>query len=198
MTQLDLSPAARRMTALISGLRDDQLDAPTPCPSYSVGELLAHVGGLALAFTAAAKKERGDLVEQAPGDGNLPPLPDDWRVRIPADLAALAAAWDNAEAWTGMTRIAGGDTPGEIAGLVCLDELVVHGWDLARATGQGFTSDQPSLEGSLEVLGHFQVPGKEVPPGSAFGTVIDLPDDAPLLERVVAFTGRDPAWTPAA
>ena len=56
MTQLDLSPAARRMTALISGLRDDQLDAPTPCPSYSVGELLAHVGGLALAFTAAAKK----------------------------------------------------------------------------------------------------------------------------------------------
>ncbi len=133
MTALDLTPAAQRMTALVNGIRDDQLDAPTPCPSHPVGDLLAHVGGLALAFTAAAKKERGDLVEQAPGDSNLPPLPGDWRARIPADLDALAAAWAQEDAWTGMTRIAGGDTPGEIAGLVCLDELVVHGWDLARS-----------------------------------------------------------------
>jgi uncharacterized protein (TIGR03086 family) len=183
------------MTAVVTGLRDDQLDLATPCPSYTVGDLLAHVHGLSLAFAAAAKKERGDLVEHAPGDDALPPLPDDWRTAIPAELATLAAAWADRDAWTGMTRIAGGDTPGEVCGLICLDELVVHGWDIARASGQAYSSDRASLDGSLEVLGHFQTPGKDVPAGSPFGKVVDVPDDAPLLDRVVAFTGRDPSWT---
>jgi uncharacterized protein (TIGR03086 family) len=192
----NLTPAAQRMTHVVTGLREDQLDLGTPCPSYTVGDLLAHVHGLSLAFAAAAKKERNDLVEHAPGDDELPALPDDWQTVIPAELAALAAAWDNEEAWTGMTRIAGGDTPGEVCGLICLDELVVHGWDIARASGQAYTSDQPSLDGSLEVLGHFQKPGEDPPAGSPFGRVVDVSDDAPLLDRVVAFTGRDPAWTP--
>jgi uncharacterized protein (TIGR03086 family) len=191
-----LNPAAQRMTAVVTGLRDDQLDLATPCPSYTVGDLLAHVHGLSLAFAAAAKKERNELVEHAPGDDALPQLPDDWRTAIPAELSALAVAWDNDDAWTGMTRIAGGDTPGEVCGLICLDELVVHGWDIARASGQGYASDQASLDGSLEVLGHFQTPGQDVPAGSPFGRVVEVPDDAPLLDRVVAFTGRNPAWTP--
>ena len=193
----DLTPAAVRMTDVLTGLRDDQLDLATPCPSYTVGDLLADVHGLSLAFAAAARKARSDLVEHAPGDDVLPPLPDDWRISIPAELATLAAAWAEDTAWTGMTRIAGADTPGEVCGLICLDELVVHGWDIARASGQGYTADEASLEGSLEVLGQFQEPGKEVPPGSPFGKVVDVADDAPLLDRVVAFTGRDPAWTPS-
>jgi uncharacterized protein (TIGR03086 family) len=184
------------MTAVVKEVRNDQLGLPTPCPAYTVADVLAHVGGLALAFAAAAKKERGDLVENAPGDGNLPPLADDWRTRIPADLEVLAAAWADDGAWSGMTRIAGGDTPGEICGRVCIDELVVHARDLARATGQSYACDQASLEGSLEFLGHFQVPGQEAPPGSPFGTVLEVPAGAPLLDRVVATTGRDPAWTP--
>jgi uncharacterized protein (TIGR03086 family) len=192
----DLHPAAQRMTAVVTGLRDDQLDLPTPCPSYTVSDLLAHVHGLSLAFAAAANKERNELVEHAPGDDALPPLPDDWRTVIPAELATLAAAWADETAWSGMTRIAGGDTPGEVCGLVCIDELVVHAWDLARATGQSYDCDQASLEGSLQFLGHFQVPGQEAPPGSPFGTVIEVPDAAPLLDRVVGMTGRDPAWTP--
>ncbi len=40
-------------------------------------------------------------------------------------------------------------------------------------------------------------PGQDVPEGSPFGRVVEVPADAPLLDRVVAFTGRDPSWTPA-
>ncbi|MGH3797517.1 MAG: maleylpyruvate isomerase N-terminal domain-containing protein [Pseudonocardiaceae bacterium] len=54
MTFVDLQPATRRMADLINGVRDDQLGGPTPCPAYSLGDLLDHVGGLTLAFTAAA------------------------------------------------------------------------------------------------------------------------------------------------
>jgi hypothetical protein len=47
----------------------------------------------------------------------------------------------------------------------------------------------------MQMLGQFQEPGRIVEPGAAFGTVDDTTDDAPLLDRVVAFSGRDPTWT---
>jgi uncharacterized protein (TIGR03083 family) len=48
----DLGPAAARLVDLLAGIKDDQLGAPTPCPDYTLGDLLDHVGSLALAFTA--------------------------------------------------------------------------------------------------------------------------------------------------
>src|SRR6266568_4931159 len=69
----------------------DDLDRPTPCPAYTLGDLIDHVGGLALAFTAAARKQPGDHVEQTPS-GRAANLESAWRARIPADLATLARA----------------------------------------------------------------------------------------------------------
>ena len=102
MTDLDLGPAAQRLGALVSAIPDEQLAAPTPCPDYSVGDLVEHVGGLAQAFTAAATKN----TEAAPGgpSGDASRLVDDWRARIPRDLDALAVAWRDPDAWTGMTQ----------------------------------------------------------------------------------------------
>lgn len=59
MTSIDLAPAAQRLAGLLSGVPDDLLGAPTPCPAYTLGDLVDHVGGLALAFTASARKELG-------------------------------------------------------------------------------------------------------------------------------------------
>ena len=53
----DLTAAAARVATLLRGVSDDQLDGPTPCPAYTVGDLVDHIGGLALAFTWAATKE---------------------------------------------------------------------------------------------------------------------------------------------
>lgn len=52
----DLRPAADVMAALVESVRDDQLTAPTPGPELTVGDLLDHIDGLSLAFTAAATK----------------------------------------------------------------------------------------------------------------------------------------------
>ena len=54
-TQPDLGPAVRRMVRLVEGVSDDDLDRPTPCPDYSVGDLLDHIRGGALAFGPRAK-----------------------------------------------------------------------------------------------------------------------------------------------
>ncbi|MBY5161944.1 TIGR03086 family metal-binding protein [Salsipaludibacter albus] len=196
MPALDLRPATDQLAAVVRGVDDDQLDAPTPCPEMPVGALLDHMGMLALAFTRAADRTAGD-------DGPPPPmdaanLPEDWREEIPTRLDALAAAWQSPEAWTGTTRAGGLDLSGEEAGVVALDEVVLHGWDLAVATGQPFTVDPdllPAVHGFVEATA---APEMADAREGLFGPVVEVDDDASPLERVLALAGRDPRWSPTA
>ena len=190
--QLDLTTVARRVAAVVACVPDDALAAPTPCSQYSVGDLLDHIGGLTVAFTRAAKKDLGEVGSPPPGRAEL--LGDDWRTRIPADLEALAAAWRDPEAWQGMTRAGGIDMPGEIAGVVAADELLVHGWDLARASGQSFDADDSVIDAAL---GFYTMFG-EGDRGDAFGPANPQPDIASKLDQVIGLSGRDPGWSPSA
>ncbi len=193
MSSIDLGPATQRLADLVRHVQDEQLDRSTPCPDYAVGDLLDHIDGLSQAFAAAAAK---DLAKTAP-DGpfvDASRLGSDWRTRIPDHLAALAHAWRDPEAWTGMTQAGGVDLPGEVAGLVALDEVVIHGWDLARATGQPYECDQPSLQAVHGFVQQFSGPGQEQARQGLFGPEVEVPPDAPLLDRVIGMTGRDPSF----
>ena len=184
----DLSPAADQLAGLVRGVTDGDLKAPTPCPGYTVGDLLDHINGLSVAFTMAAMKT--PLDGAAAGDASRLPL--DFRESMPAGLGELAQAWRAEEAWDGMTRAGGVDLPGEVAGAVALDELVLHGWDLARATGQPFEVD----EGLLQVVhGFVSSIGPDDRDGSLFGAAVEVDPNAPLLDRVLGLSGRDPAWS---
>ena len=183
-----LRPAAERMAGLVEALRDDDLAKATPCEHYTVGDLVDHVGGAALAFTAAAVKKP---LEGAPS-GDASRLGPDWRTRIPADVRALGQAWQDGDAWQGMTAAGGVDLPGEVAGVVALDELLIHGWDLAKATGQTAAFDDAELAAVHQFVQQF---GKEGTEG-LFGPAVDVPDDGPLLDRVLGLAGRDPGWQP--
>lgn len=185
---LDLEPAARRMARLVEAVPDDALPQPTPCARYSVGDLLDHIAGSVLAFTAAARKAP---LEGSPS-GDASRLPPDWRSRIQRDLQALADAWRQPDAWAGMTRAGGVDLPGDVAGVVALDELVIHGWDLAKATGQPAGYDGPGLEAVHGMVQQFRAAGVE----GLFGPPVAVPEDAPLLDRILGLAGRDPAWVP--
>ena len=192
----DLGPAARRLADLVTHIPDDALGRPTPCPAYALGDLIEHVGGLALAFNTAGRKARNAYTEMTPvGDASR--LGADWRERIPRDLTALAQTWAEPEAWTGMTRIAGDDSPAGVVGLVLADELAVHGWDVARATGQAYACEPDILEAALKFLQMFASPDAPAGPDVAFGPARFLLDEAPLLDRVVALAGRDPGWSAA-
>ncbi len=195
-TEVDLGPAALRLAELVARVTDDELAKPIPCPGYTLGDLIDHVGGLALAFTAAARKESGPRVEQAPS-GQASRLEAGWRARIPADLRALAGAWDEPGAWTGMTRIAGMDSAAEMVGLTAADELVVHGWDVARATGQPYDCEPELLDAAQRFLAMFASPDAPAGPDVPFGPSRPVPDYAPPLDRVVALAGRDTSWAPA-
>ena len=193
---VDLGPAARRLADLVCNVADGALDGPTPCPAYSLGDLIEHVGGLALAFAAAARKERSAYTEMT-GAGDASRLGTGWRERIRGDLTALAQAWAEPAAWAGMTRVAGDDSPAEVVGLVLADELAVHGWDVARASGQPYACEPDILAAALKFLGMFASPDAPAGPEVAFGPALILLDEAPLLDRVVGMSGRDPGWSRA-
>lgn len=126
----DLSPAAAQLARLVDGVDDGQLGAATPCGGWPVAVLLDHLLALTAAFTAAARKD-SSLTSRPEPDGTLPV---DWRSQLHERLDALVAAWRAPHAWEGETEAGGVTMPAEIMGVVALDELVLHGWDLARAT----------------------------------------------------------------
>lgn len=188
MTLIDLGPVAQWTAKLVESVPDDALGLPTPCADYAVGDLIDHIGGAALAFTAAATKE--PLAGGSPGDAAR--LGPDWRTRIPRDVLGLAAAWSAPDAWTGTTGAGGVELPGEVAGLIGLNEMLVHGWDLAKATGQPADYDGPELEALHALLVGFRDNAVE----GIFGPEVKVPEDAPLFDRVLGLTGRDPDWQP--
>ncbi|WP_026819911.1 TIGR03086 family metal-binding protein [Arthrobacter castelli] len=191
---LDLEPATNTMAELIRGVADHQLYVPTPCPDMSLGDLIDHVAGLSLAFTAAASKT--SLEAGAGPSADMSRLNLGWRSYIPKRLAALAQAWRKDEAWEGFTQAGGVDLPGDVAGLVALDEVIVHGWDIAAASGQEFTCPPHLLE---VAYGFLQASVAENPQGTPglFDAPVAVADHAPLVDRVIGLTGRDPAWAGA-
>src|SRR4051812_32450202 len=154
---IDMGPATARMAALLANIDDDQFDRPTPCPKSTIGDLIDHVGSLAAAFAMAARKT-------STAEGGRPPAPDvrnlepGWRDRIAADLDTLADAWRDADAWEGMTAVGGVELPGQITGLVALDELVVHGWDLAVASGQAYSPSADEVDAAMSFVANFDAP----------------------------------------
>ena len=185
---IDLTSACQRTADVLADVTDEQLALPTPCEKLRLDELLAHVGGLASAFTAAGRKDFGPLTDTPPADGAQ--LETDWRTAYPLRLAALAAAWQDPDAWQGMTRAGGIDLPGEVGGAVALAEVVIHGWDVARAAGRPYDSDPATVAACLAHLAQFDTSGTD----GMFGPAVPIPDGAPDLDRVIALSGRDPAW----
>lgn len=178
----DLGPAAQETSRLVTGVRDDQLDDPTPCSGWTVADLLVHVHQFATVFTHNARKEQARPPDE---------LVDDWRVAIPAQLDELARAWRAESAWQGRVSAGGIEMDARDNAVVAIEELTVHGWDLARSTNQEFDVDDARLD---QVDRFFELFAEQLPAGEGpFGPQAVAPAGATRLERCVARTGRDPS-----
>ena len=94
-----------------------------------------------------------------------------------------------------MTKAGGVDLPGEVGGLVALDEVLMHGWDLARATGQPYRPRRRGRRGIADRHARGERSGGK-------GRTACRPGrrrtrDAPPFDRVLGLAGRDPVWSPA-
>jgi uncharacterized protein (TIGR03086 family) len=183
----DLAPAAVQIERLAAGITERQFGSPTPCADWSVAVMLNHLITLAGAFTdAAGKRPRPDTPEPTAD------LPAGWRDLLRARLDELVEAWRDPAAWSGEATVAV-TLPAELIAAVVTDELVVHGWDLARATGQPYEPDPALVRAALGFAEQFADLD-----GGPFGPSVPVPADATPFDRLLGAAGRDPDWSPSA
>ena len=192
MDTVDLTPQTDEVARIVAGVRDDQLGDPTPDEGTPVAGLLDHLVGLTTAFAMGARKEPVTGAPRASADQ----LAGDWRERLPRQLAELAEAWQDPAAWEGVTSVAGAELPAAAMGVVAADEVLVHGWDLAVATGQDYAADPGVAAAVLHQVTMLDTPEMKELRDGMFGPVVAVPDDAPVLDRILGLTGRSPAWRP--
>lgn len=195
MDPVDLRPTASALAALVESVKDDDLQKPTPCPAFTVENLLDHIRMFSLAMAAGARKERGAITEHVPSSA-AEPLSGDWRGEIRDRLEDLAHAWAEPGAWDGMTRIAGMDSPAEMTGRVAAEEMLVHGWDLARAVDGEMAADRAALVAAREFLDTAADPDAPAGPDVPFGPPTTPAADATPLDQLAALAGRDVSWRP--
>jgi uncharacterized protein (TIGR03086 family) len=182
-----LQRALDQTGAIVAGIRDDQEHLPTPCRSWDVAELVAHLVHDLSQFTARASGGTPDWsAPRAAFDGEAV---DAYR----AGAAGLVQAWRDAGDLGGTVDLPG---MGEVARRFPVDqqivELAVHGWDLAVATGQSTHLDPEVGETALAWAAATLRPqfrGSE-DEGKAFGPEVEVAQDATLYDRLAGFFGR--------
>jgi uncharacterized protein (TIGR03086 family) len=178
---------------VITAVRDEQWAAPTPCPEWTVRDLVSHMVTSNHAFvrilSGAPARAPGSPAPDAPASG-LADVPDRGLVEAYRDSAgALLAAFRQPGVLDRIHTVPIGPVPGIAALHLRITEVLVHGWDLARATGQHaqFPEDlaEQELAFSRRKLG--DIPAGRTP----FGPPQPVPDDAPAIDRLVALLGRN-------
>jgi uncharacterized protein (TIGR03086 family) len=189
----DFKPVTELVAGLLDGVADARLAGPTPCGHYTQAQLLNHLLGLCLAFTAAARGEAGPHNDAPPGE---PPtdLEPGWWGELERRLTALADAWSADSAWEGDALAGGVTLPASVMGLVALNEVAVHGWDLARATGQDYALDAATVATLTAFTG--QDADDQAAREGIYAPVVPIPADASPQDHLIALTGRDPYWRP--
>lgn len=176
-----LRTALADVSALICGITAEQWTAQTPCGAWDVRELVSHlVGGNGL-FAAALRGGQAPPPAPAPPDDDLPAAFD-------RSGAALLDAFDMPGAMQRVITVPFGTVPGEVALHLRLTEMLVHGWDIARATGQPATMDDAIAEQELQFSQ--SALGAIPPERSPFDPPQQTPAGASAVERLAALLGR--------
>jgi uncharacterized protein (TIGR03086 family) len=170
---------------IVTGVRPEHLTEPTPCRDWDVRLLLNHIIGGNYMFAEVAAGGRAD----ATGVMDDHTLPDPATNYI-ASADKVLAAWAAPGAMQRRVHMPFGDIPAGAAVSIHFLDIVVHGWDLARATGQD-TTIEPDLAAEALDISHGLL-SPELRDTGVFGPEIPISDDDPLHDRLVAFMGRRP------
>ena len=177
--------AIRSTRKVVAGTRREQLDGPTPCRDWSVRDLLNHLIGGCAAFAAGAAGEVRDFdAEDHTVDDHVAAF--ELASRAAAESFAAPGAMDK------VFKMSWGDTPAKVALGLAIADAAVHGWDLAKATGQKLEIDSDIAEAVYGMTSQMMQPNGSYPRGDSFGEPIEVPDHASSVDRMVAYLGRQP------
>lgn len=178
-----LGRALAEATRIVDAAAESQWDAPTPCKEWDVGRLAAHlVSGLA-GFA--------DIGEGKNMDPDEPRYrPDEVSIAFDQAGTRVIDVWSMPGALDKMYQPPWGATPGDVIAGFALIETVVHTWDLATAIGIPTEFDDEVVEEACRLA--LAYADETVRSPEMFGPEVPVPDDAPGLDRLVSFLGRQP------
>lgn len=166
---------------LFRGVRTDQLDLPTPCDEFDVRRLCQHLIGTVARAVAVAEAGDAEAVSA---------FSDRYDAATFESFAQRAAeAWADDSLLAKPVRVPWGEVPGGGALWGYVNEALVHGWDLAVATGQQAEADPALVEPTAAVARRFI--GAEIRvPGVPFAAVVEPRAGAGPTERLANWSGR--------
>jgi uncharacterized protein (TIGR03086 family) len=185
-----MSEAAAEAARVARGVTPDQLSAPTPCDKWDTRTLVNHW----VLYTSHGLEHRA-LRKQLPEsltERDFAAEPD-WAQAYAAQLDRAVAAWADPAAWEGEVDLGFAKMPAaEIASLV-VKETVVHGWDIAQATGQEYRCSAGLAQLILKVVDEHAEVYRQYE-GFAEPVPLPDPDSVTAFDRALALSGRDPRW----
>jgi uncharacterized protein (TIGR03086 family) len=188
----EMTDAADAAARTVDDVRPAQFGDPTPCPEWDVRTLLNHL--ILWTSYSAERRAHGESVSEELMTKDFAAEPD-FAAAYRAQLDRALAAWSDPAAWERDLNVMGTPTPAADVASLLLAEIVLHAWDLAAATGQSYTVGDKAAEAALTAVAANTELFRQY---KGFAEPVPVAADAPVLDRVLALSGRDPAWTPAA
>jgi len=186
-----MAAAATQAARVVGGVPGHPMDAPTPCDDWDLRTLVNHV----ILWTAysAERRAHGDSVAEELMTRDFtadPGFAEDYA----AQLGRAVAAWSDPAAWERDLGVMGSSTPAADVAAMLIAEIVLHGWDVARATGQEYACEDAVAAG---VLACVEAQGELFRRYQGFAAIVPLPggeEAATVLDRALSLSGRDPQW----
>jgi uncharacterized protein (TIGR03086 family) len=167
-----------------------ELDGPTPDGDWDLRTLLNHT--ILWTSYSAERRAHGESVAEELMSKDFTAEPG-FRKDYEAQLDRAVQAWSDPNAWEGDIGVMGDATPAADVAAMLIMEMALHGWDVAKATGQEYSCDDAvaqaliqTVEAQAELFRKYQ----------GFADAVTVPADASTFDRALALSGRDPQWNP--
>jgi uncharacterized protein (TIGR03086 family) len=175
--------------SVVDRIEPEQLDDPSPCRAWTVRDVLNHIVAGADVFAHCVRDgsiSDADLSAIVVTDA----LGDDCATSFHRATDAVLEAFAQPGAMDRIIVVPIGEMPGRMAADIAIFEVTTHTWDLARATGQSTDLD-PEVVGISYRIARTMVSDAQRATGR-FGPMVVVADARPMIDQLVAFTGRTP------
>jgi uncharacterized protein (TIGR03086 family) len=185
----EMAAAAAEDSRVVAGATTHPLDGPTPCTDWDLRTLLNHTI-LWTAYSAERRARDEKLPDELTSTDFTAQA--DYAQAYAAQIDRAVMAWSEPGAWTRELAMMGTPTPSADVGALLVAEMVLHGWDIARATGQDYHCDGPVLAAAAQAVAANAELFRQY---EGFAAPVELAPGAPEFDHLLATSGRDPAWT---
>jgi uncharacterized protein (TIGR03086 family) len=186
----EMAAAAAEAARVVNGVPEGTLNAPTPCGDWDLRTLLNHT--ILWTSYSAERRAHGESVDEELMNKDFAADPG-FREDYATQIGLAVKAWSAPEAWTGTRNVMGDATPAADVGAMLLMEMALHGWDVARATGQEFNADAKTAAALEDIV---QAQAELFRKYHGFADAVEPPRNATAFERALTLSGRDPSWKP--